>query len=116
MSVFRIFLVVVIAIVGIYTSIVIANHGMGLYTVFFGDMADMTWRGQFNLDFLCFLMMSGIWVAWRHAFSAAGFVLGFAAFNLGAPFLAGYLLVQSYRTNGDVAAMLLGEARAARGR
>jgi hypothetical protein len=46
----------------------------------------------------------------------AGLVLGFAAFNLGAPFLAAYLLVHSYRTKGDIAAMLLGPARAARAR
>jgi hypothetical protein len=114
MNAFRLLLVAIVAVVGIYTSITIAQQGLGLYTVFFGDMMEMTWRGQFNLDFLCFLLLSGVWVAWRHAFSAAGLVLGFAAFNLGAPFLAGYLLVQSYRTNGNVSAMLLGEAKAGR--
>ena len=113
MTLFRIFLVTIIAVVGVYTAIVIANHGMGLYPIFFADMGDMTWRGQFNLDFLCFLIMSGVWVAWRHAFSATGFVLGFAAFNLGAPFLAAYLLVESYRNKGDSAAILLGKAPAA---
>jgi hypothetical protein len=113
MTLFRIFLVTIIAVVGVYTAIVIANHGMGLYPIFFADMQDMTWRGQFNLDFLCFLIMSGVWVAWRHAFSATGLVLGFAAFNLGAPFLAAYLLVESGRNKGDSAAILLGKARAA---
>ena len=113
MTLFRLFLVAVIAIVGAYTTVTIANHGMGLYPIFFGDIAAMAWPGQFNLDFLCFLIMSGVWVAWRHAFSATGLVLGFAAFNLGAPFLAAYLLVESYRNNGDSAAILLGKARAA---
>ena len=113
MTLFRIFLVTIIAAVGVYTAIVIAHHGMGLYPIFFGDIAAMSWPGQFNLDFLCFLIMSGIWVAWRHAFSMLGLVLGFAAFNLGAPFLAAYLLVESYRNNGDSAAILLGKARAA---
>jgi hypothetical protein len=116
MNAFRLFLAAVIATVGAYTTVTIANHGMGLYPIFFGDIADMTWRGQFNVDFLCFLILSGVWVAWRHAFTLTGFILGFAAFNLGAPFLAGYLLVQSYRTKGNVSAMLLGEARAARAR
>lgn len=114
MTLFRIFLVTVICVVGIYTTITIANHGMDLYAVFFGDIADMTWRGQFNLDFLCFLILSGLWVAWRHQFTVAGLVLGFAAFNLGAPFLAGYLLVVSYQTKAEIAAMLLGPARASR--
>ena len=112
MTLFRLLLITIIAVVGAYTTITIANHGMGLYPIFFGDMADMTWRGQFNLDFLCFLIFSGFWVAWRHEFTVAGLVLGFAAFNLGAPFLAGYLLVVSYQTKGDIAAMLLGPARA----
>ena len=112
MTLFRIFLVTLIAVIGVYTGIVVANHGMGLYRIFFGDIADMTWNGQFNLDFLCFLILSGFWVAWRHQFTVAGLVLGFAAFNLGAPFLAGYLLVVSYQTKGDIAAMLLGPARA----
>lgn len=116
MNPFRFLLAAIIAIVGTYTTVTIANHGIDLYTVFFGDMLDMTWRGQFNLDFLCFLILSGFWVAWRHEFSMAGLLLGFAAFNLGAPFLAGYLLVHSYRTNGNIAAMLLGSARASRER
>lgn len=113
MTLFRIFLAAIISAGGIYTSIVIANHGMGLYPMFFGDIADMTWRGQFNVDFLCFLMLSGVWVAWRHAFSLNGLLLGFAAFNLGAPFLAGYLLIEGYRTKNNSAALLLGSARAA---
>jgi hypothetical protein len=112
MSAFRLFLAAIIIVVGAYTTITIANHGMGLYPIFFGDIAEMTWRGQFNLDFLCFLMLSGLWVAWRHHFSAAGLALGFAAFNLGAPFLAGYLLIASFRTHGDIRAILLGERRA----
>ena len=113
MTLFRIFLFAIISVVSVYTATVVATYGMGLYPVFFGDMADMTWRGQFNLDFLCFLLMSGAWVAWRHAFSTAGLILGFAAFNLGAPFLAGYLLIETYRTKGHSAALLLGSARAA---
>ena len=113
MTLFRILLIAIMSVVGFYTAIVVANHGVGLYPIFFGDIADMTWRGQFNLDFLCFLILSGIYVAWRHEFSAAGLALGFAAFNLGAPFLAGYLLIETYRTKGNSAALLLGSARAA---
>ena len=32
----------------------------------------MKWFGQFNLDFMGFLILSAIWVAWRNQFSAAG--------------------------------------------
>ncbi len=41
MTLFRIFCAAIIAAVSIYTTIVIANHGMGLYPIFFGDIADM---------------------------------------------------------------------------
>ena len=113
MTLFRFFLLAIILVVGAYTAVTIANHGMGLYPIFFGDIAEMTWRGQFNLDFLCFLMLSGLWVAWRHHFTIAGLLLGFVAFNFGAPFLSIYLLIASYQTNGDIKAMLLGPIRAA---
>jgi len=62
-----------------YTSVVVARHGLGLLPIFFGDMATMTWPGQFNLDFLSLLTLSGLWVAWRHRYSAAGLVLGLLA-------------------------------------
>jgi hypothetical protein len=113
MVAFRFLLMAIIVVVGAYTAVTIVNHGMGLYPIFFGDLAEMTWRGQFNLDFLGFLILSGFWVAWRHQFSAGGLCLGFAAFNLGAPFLAAYLLIISYQTQGDMALMLLGKRRAA---
>lgn len=113
MTLLRLFLVVIVVGVSGYTAITIANHGFGLFPIFFGDMADMTWRGQFNLDFLCFLLLSGLWVAWRHHFSPTGLALGFAAVNLGAPYLAAYLLIASYQTGGDIKAVLLGKTRAA---
>jgi hypothetical protein len=41
-------------------------------------MAAMTWPGQFNFDFLCFLTLSGLWLAWRHHFSLGGACIGCA--------------------------------------
>lgn len=113
MSAFRAYLVIVVLVVGGYTAVTIADHGMTLYPIFFGDMLEMGWPGQFNLDFLFMLCFSGLWIAWRHHFSPAGLALGFGGTMLGAPYLAAYLLVQSQRTEGDVAALLLGPVRAA---
>jgi len=31
----------------------------------------MQWPGQFNLDFMCMLLLAGLWVSWRHRFSVA---------------------------------------------
>ena len=113
MTALRILLVTVIAVVGVYTAIVIAEYGINLFPYFFGDMAAMTWAGQFNMDFLCFLVFSGTWLAWRHQFSPAGCAIGVGGFFLGAPYLSAYLLIQLGRTQGDVAALLLGPERAA---
>jgi len=94
-----------------YTAVVISSHGLGLLSVFFGDMATMGWQGQFNLDFLFMLTLSAIWVAWRHEFSAAGYALGALAFFGGALFLAAYLLIVSRQVHGDVQKLLLGGPR-----
>ena len=112
MTLLRLFLATCFLVILGYTSVTIANHGLGLLPIFFGDMAAMTWPGQFNLDFFCFLLLSGLWVAWRHGFGAAGVALGLVAVFGGMLFLSAYLLLQSYRAGGDVRALLLGEARA----
>lgn len=113
MILFRLFLALcMLAILG-YTSVTIAGHGWNLVPIFFGDMARMAWPGQFNFDFFCFLLLSGIWVSWRHHFRPAGLALGLVAVFGGMMFLSIYLLVQSLRTRGDIAALMLGPERAA---
>jgi hypothetical protein len=109
MWMFRLLLVLIFTAIAVYTGIVIAGHGANLLPVFFGDMARLAWPGQFNLDFMCMLALSGLWVAWRHRFSAAGAVLGVLAFFGGALFLSAYLLVESFRSGGDARALLLGQ-------
>lgn len=110
MGAFRILLLTIFVVIAGYTAIVIANHGMGLLPIFFGDMATMAWPGQFNLDFLCMLLLSGTWVAWRHRFSPAGIMLGLLALFGGAFFLSAYLLVVTVRER-DVRILLLGPGR-----
>ena len=114
MNLFRLFLVVIMVGVAFYTAIVVANYGMGPAAVFFSDISELNWHGQFNLDFLGYLLLSGFWIAWRSEFSAIGLLLGLGGVFLGAPYLCGYLLVESLNTRGDAAALLLGKRRAAR--
>lgn len=113
MTVLRAFLALVFLVIAGYTGVVVSNHGMGLLPIFFGDMAQLTWPGQFNLDFMCMLALSGLWVAYRHRFRAPGILLGVCAFFGGALFLSAYLLVESFRARGEVASLLLGENRQA---
>ncbi len=105
---FRLFLLSMLATVALYTGVVISRHGLDLLPVFFGDMAAMGWPGQFNLDFMCMLLLSGLWVAWRHRFRTAGIVLGLCAVFGGSLFLSIYLLVESHRCGGDTRSLLLG--------
>lgn len=111
MGVLRIYLSVIFVVILGYTSVTIANHGMNLLPVFFGDMATMAWPGQFNLDFMFMLTLSGLWVAWRHQFTPGGLALGLLAFFGGAMFLSTYLLILTSRDR-DVRRLLLGPGRA----
>jgi hypothetical protein len=109
---FRAFLVVLWAIIVGYTAVVMANHGVGLLAVFFGDMAAMGWPGQFNLDFMFMLTLSALWVGWRHQFSGVGLALGVLALFGGSLFLTTYLFIVIGQANGDMKEVLLGKARA----
>lgn len=113
MNLFRAFLVLIFLALASYTAVVVGDHGMNLFPVFFGDIAKMGWPGQFNLDFLFMLALSGLWVAWRHRFSPVGIALGVLAFNGGALFLSVYLMVLLAQADGDMREVLLGKSRVA---
>jgi len=108
MIAFRIYLAALWVILIGYTAVVIAEHGMALLPVFFGDMRVIAWPGQFNLDFLMMLTLSALWVSWRHQFSAGGLALGLLALCGGASFLTVYLFLLSLQCKGDMKKILLG--------
>ncbi len=112
MIAFRILLVILLIAVVTYTIPVVIEEGLSsLLPTFFRDILAMTWPGQFNFDFLGFLILSATWTAWRNQFSASGLGLALVALFGGILFLTTYLLYLSYQTNGDIRVMLLGEAR-----
>lgn len=113
MITFRLLLVALWLTLAIYTGVVVAEQGLGLLPIFFGDIAEVTWPGQFNLDFLCFLTLSALWTAWRNGFSGLGLLLAAFAFFGGAGFLLPYLLVLSIRARGDVRAVFIGSSQPA---
>ncbi|MCP9796645.1 hypothetical protein [Cyanobium sp. Lug-B] len=113
MAAFRAALVLLWLAVAGYTAVVVAHHGIDLVSVFLSDFRGMGWPGQFDLDFLGMLLLTGLWVAWRHDFSAKGLGLGLLAAVGGILFLAAYLLVLSFQANGSMKQVLLGARRAA---
>jgi hypothetical protein len=52
-----------------------------------------------------------LWLAWRHAFSPSGIVLGVVGVFGGILVLALYLLLASLDARGDVKVLLLGRVR-----
>lgn len=105
----KVLLTVFFITITIYTGWVIAHHGLNLFPVFFGELQKLTWQGQFNLDFACLLMLSGLWISWRHQFSFGGIVLGLFATVGGMMFITPYLIVTIIRNNGNLEKLLLGE-------
>lgn len=112
MLIYRIYLSAMLVTIAVYTTIVILSHGLNPLPVFLGDIAAMTWSGQFNLDFLGLLLLASFWVAWRHSFSPTGLALALIAVMGGMLFMTLYLLIVSIRTDADVKKLLLGERRA----
>ena len=111
MSAFRLLLVAMMVGIVSITSIVGLKHGWNFMPIFFRDIASLTWPGMFNFDLMCFLLLSALWLAWRHQFSPCGLLLGLIGFFGGTMFLAPYLLIVSFSAKGDMAEILLGKTR-----
>jgi len=85
MTVLRLFLLTSTLIIFAITIYVAMKQGINWPSIFFGDIANLNWRSQFNVDFLIHLTLFATWILWRE----------------------GYLLI-TYQANGDVKKMLLG--------
>jgi hypothetical protein len=55
---FRILLLVQAISVGIYTWFAFQAEGPNLFSVFLNSLQSLTWTGQFNLDFSCYLTIN----------------------------------------------------------
>ena len=102
MKVFRLILVVQFLAIISYTIITGINHGWNLLAIFFNNILSFNWSGQFNLDFLFLLFLSGLWISWRSRFTAKGIFLGLVALLFGIMFVAPYLFYLSFKTKGDI--------------
>lgn len=108
MTYFRALLAVLLAGIIIYTAVTVSGHGIDLLTPYFSQLTAFTWQGQFNYDFGSFLVLTGVWLAWRGGFTTGSILFGAIAPLFGMVFLAAYLLWLSFRTNGDMQNILMG--------
>ncbi len=87
----------------------VSDLGYNWPQVFFGDIAQHTWRAQFNIDFLIHLLLFAAWVIWRETSRLTGIVCGFFCIFLGGLFGFPYLLATTYRSGSDTRRFLLGK-------
>ncbi len=112
MTIFRALMVTFFISIVLYTAKVGYDYGWDLFSIFMENLTALNWSGQFNLDFLTYLSLSGLWLAWRHHFSASGIALAALAAVGGILIFAPYLFFASLQANGDMKVLLLGEERA----
>lgn len=93
----------------VYTAFAIKSEGWTLFNIFCNNITALNWNGQFNLDFSCYLTLSGIWIMWRNKFSASSIIFAVIATIIGIILFAPYLLYLLTRENGDLKKVLLGD-------
>ncbi|UUV22301.1 hypothetical protein [Paenimyroides aestuarii] len=93
----------------IYTLFVFPKEGADLLSVFLTNVKNMNWSGQFNLDFSCYLMLSGLWIMWRSHFKTSSIIWGLAAAVLGIVVFAPYLIYLLSKEKGDIPRLLVGD-------
>lgn len=91
-----------------YTYFAFQNEGANLLQIFLQNIKSLNWNGQFNLDFLCYLMLSGLWIMWRNKFSVKSIAVGLLASILGTIVFAPYILFLLFQENGDIKKVLTG--------
>ena len=79
MTMFRNVLIGMTVLIILFTIMAVVDGGLDLFTPFLGPVFAMNWQGQFNVDFSTYLVLSGIWMAWRSGFSRGGLILGICA-------------------------------------
>ena len=108
MAQFRLLLIAITVVIVVFTIAAVANDGWNLLPHFFGPILALTWQGQFNVDFTTYLILSGVWMAWRGGFTGGSIALGLLAPPLGILFFAPYLIYLIGRSGGDPKKLLLG--------
>jgi len=106
--VLRVFLMVSTVAIYAITVIVIFRAGFNWPAVFFGDILDMNWRSQFNIDFLIHLLLLATWIAWRENWTKRGYIFGFLSIIMGGMFGFAYILYAVNQAKGDPRKIVLG--------
>ncbi|MEP1443451.1 MAG: hypothetical protein ABJK39_10635 [Hyphomicrobiales bacterium] len=108
MTQFRILItLILLGLIG-YGLILVLNGRFDFITPILTTVPALTWQGHINLDFLSYLVVAGVWIAWRSGFTPAGTAIGVLSILSGMLFFAPYLLYQISRSGNDPRKLLLG--------
>lgn len=107
MTALRLFLIISWAFITGLTLYIMVQHGVNWPAVLFNDLLSLTWRTQFNADFVVHVMLFCSWIYWREDTPLKGGIYAFLAI-FGAIFSFIYLLVVTYKAKGDMRIILLG--------
>ncbi|HEX8484488.1 hypothetical protein [Sphingomonas sp.] len=93
------------------TQSAIEQRGIfGALSTFIDDLGD-PWRRQFYIDLEIHLLLVACWMIYREPSKMIGLACGLATIVLGALVTAPYLLITTFRTKGDLVALLIGSHR-----
>ncbi|MES2258441.1 MAG: hypothetical protein V4724_07980 [Pseudomonadota bacterium] len=112
MHAFRLMLLAAWIAVLAVTAYALQAQGTAAGEIFMADIKALSWRAQFNTDFLAHLLVFAVWVAWRGRFRPAAVLLGAACVLGGGVFSMIYLFILSLLARGDATALLLGSRKA----
>ena len=106
--VLKIVLILQTSILLVYTIFAFQTDGANLFDIMIANIASLGWSGQFNLDFLCYLILSGLWIIWRNNYSLISIVFSILAATIGILFLAPYLIYLLTQEKGNLKRLLIG--------
>jgi hypothetical protein len=108
MTLFRLVLVALAAVIAVVTAIAIDRAGLWAAVATFAGDLDDPWRAQFYADLEIHLVLVACWILYRERARPAAFVFAAAAIVLGALFTVPYVLAATFRARGDVRLLLTG--------
>ncbi|MEM7412165.1 MAG: hypothetical protein AAF430_18195 [Myxococcota bacterium] len=109
MTALRIFLVLATTSIYMLTVVATTSEGPNWPAVAIGDLMALGWRAQFDLDFVVYLILFAVWVAWREGGTPRGYALALLSFPMGGMFGFPYVLYATFAAKGDPRSVLLGK-------
>ncbi|MDP9141860.1 MAG: hypothetical protein M3O62_13820 [Pseudomonadota bacterium] len=106
MTLLRGYLIAAWLLLAAITVYAVTSLGLDAANVFFSDFAH-PWRAQFYTDFLLHVVPIAAWIFWREPSRIVGLLCAVGAAS-GGLFTLLYVLVATFRANGDPRRLLLG--------